>query len=53
MLFFFVVVVLRITMYVLNISRGTKKMSVNELRDFTFEKKFINELDLLKKDLII
>ena len=40
-------------MYILNIASTTKKMRVNELRDFTFEKTIINKSDLLKKAVII
>ena len=41
-------------MYILNIARAIKKMSmsVNEIRDFIF-KTIINELDFLKKTVII
>ena len=39
-------------MYILNIARATKKMSVNEIRDFIFET-IINELDFLMETVII
>ena len=39
-------------MYVLNIARAIKKMSVNEIRDFIFEI-IINELNFLRKTAIL
>ena len=39
-------------MYMLNIARAIKKMSVNEIRDFIF-KNYYKELDFLKKTVII
>ena len=39
-------------MYILNIARATKKMSVNEIRDFIYET-IINELDFLMETVII
>ena len=40
-------------MNILNIVSDIKKMTVNELRDFIYEKTIINELGLIKKILII
>ena len=39
-------------MYILNIARAIKKVSVNEIRDFIL-KTIIKELDFLKKVIII
>ena len=49
MIIFFTFFPLNIIIYVLNIARTMKKMSVNELRDLTI----INELDLIKREVII
>ena len=40
-------------MYILNTTSAIKKMSVNELRDLLSLKIIINELYLLKKEVII
>ena len=42
-------------MYILNIAKAIKKMSINEIRDFILENYYniIKELDFLKKTVII
>ena len=50
--FFWLFVFSYIIMYILNIARAIKKMSVNEIRDFIF-KNYYKELDFLKKTVII
>ena len=50
--FFLLFVFSYIIMYILNIARAIKKMSVNEIRDFIF-KNYYKELDFLKKTVII
>ena len=39
-------------MYILNITKAIRKMSINEIKDFIFEN-YIKELDFLKKTVII
>ena len=39
-------------MYMINITRAIKIMSVNKIRDFIFEKNIINELDFLRETVI-
>ena len=50
--FFLLFVFSYIIMYILNIARTIKKMSVNKIRDFIF-KNYYKELDFLKKTVII
>ena len=52
MIIFFTFFPPNIIIYVLNIARTMKKMSVNELRDLSL-RTIINELDLIKKEVII
>ena len=40
-------------MYILNIAKAIKKMSVNKIRDMKSLKTIIKELDFLKKAVII
>ena len=39
-------------MYILNIARAIKKMSVNEIRDFIFEN-YYKRIELLRKTVIM